>query len=827
MIRQHVRIAFRSLLGSGKDRSFTAIAILTLALGMGANTAIFSAVDGVLLRPAPIADLRQLAMIWETDRNTGTVREPASLPDYVDFQQRSRRFQSLAAFGASDVTLLPRSREPLRLPALTITRSFLPLVGLQPIAGRNFTRGEAEVNGPAAVLISESLWERLFGRDTVALGSTLRIDDRPRTIVGVVPDVTDFGVLQVLSAGAYSRGFADRGDRARVQIWMPLEPGAPEMPRSTHPIFVIGRLAAGTTIQMAQQEMSTIASDLERTYRENAGRGAHVEGMADVVFGPFRPAFLVLLGAVALVLLITCVNVANLLLARGSGRARDVAVRTALGAGIGRLARQYLVESCLLTGAATLLGVALAFGGLRAIVAAAPADIPRLEAVHVDLRVLAVAIGVAAVVAIAFGIIPLLQARRVDVLESLKAGGLSGSMTRERARLRRALVIAEFALASLLVVGAGLLMRSFWNLQQVDPGFQTAGVLKAEYQLPASRYPVDFRQWPNFKEMHAFTAAVLQRASALAGVESAAIAGSHPLDPGFTNSFVVVGRETEARQWPEISVRRVTPGYFQTVGLTLVRGRLLRDADRTDAAPVALVNQAAVERFFREREPLGARIAFWGSARTIVGIVANEKFQGVTAASPIAVYAPLAQAPSANGSGVLLLKGRGDLAPLAAAARRIVAEVDPQVALFGVEPLEDTMARSLSRQRFTMLLLGLFAALALLLAVVGIHGVLTYGLAQRRREIAIRLALGERPERVRRSIVREAFGLGLAGLGAGLLGAWTLTRLLSSLLFGLTPTDPATYASVPVFLLLVALAASYVPARRAARIEPAVALKAE
>lgn len=275
---------------------------------MGANTAIFSAVDGVLLRPAPIADLRQLAMIWETDRNTGTVREPASLPGYVDFQQRSRRFESLAAFGASDVTLLPRSGEPLRLPALTITRSFLPLVGLGPIAGRNFTREEAEVNGPAAVLISESLWERLFGRDAVALGSTRRVDDRPRTIVGVVPDVAGFGVLQVLSAGAYSRGFADRGDRARVQIWMPLEPGAPEMPRSTHPIFVIGRLAPQTTIQMAQQEMNTIASDLERTYGENAARGAHVEGMADVVFGPVRPAFLVLLGAVALVLLISCLT---------------------------------------------------------------------------------------------------------------------------------------------------------------------------------------------------------------------------------------------------------------------------------------------------------------------------------------------------------------------------------------------------------------------------------------------------------------------------------------------------------------------------------------
>jgi predicted permease len=471
--------------------------------------------------------------------------------------------------------------------------------------------------------------------------------------------------------------------------------------------------------------------------------------------------------------------------------------------------------------------VAVAFAGLRAIIAAAPADIPRLDSVQIDFRVLVVTSAIAAGVALVFGLIPLLQARRVDVLDSLKTGGISGSMGPERSRLRRALVVAEFALASMLVVAAGLLVRTFWNLQQVDPGFRTSGVLKAEYQLPPTRYPVDFRQWPNFKEMHAFTAAVLERAQALPGVESAAVAGAHPLDPGFTNSFVVVGRETEAQHWPEISVRRVTPGYFRTVDLKLVRGRLLRDADRTDAPPVVLINEATVARFFKGREPLGARIGFWGTARTIVGVVANEKFQGVAAASPIAVYAPLAQAPSANGSGVLLLKVRGDLSSAAAAARRAVAEVDPDVAVFGVEPLQNTMTRSISRQRFTMLLLGLFAALALLLAAIGIHGVLTYGLAQRAREIAIRLALGERPAHVRQLVIREALLLGVAGLGAGLLGAYALTRSLEALLFGLTPTDPATFATVPLILLLVALAASYVPARRATRIEPAAALKAE
>jgi putative ABC transport system permease protein len=327
--------------------------------------------------------------------------------------------------------------------------------------------------------------------------------------------------------------------------------------------------------------------------------------------------------------------------------------------------------------------------------------------------------------------------------------------------------------------------------------------------------------------MHAFTAALLDRAAALPGVESAAIAGAHPLDPGFTNSFVVIGREAEARQWPEISVRRVTPGYFRTVDLKLIRGRLLRDGDNTSAPAVVLINQAATDRFFKGREPLGARIGFWGAARTIVGIVADEKFQGLTVASPIAVYAPLAQAPSAGGNGVLLLKTRGDVAALAGAARRVVAEVDPEVAVFGVEPLQDTVARSVSRQRFTMLLLGLFAGLALLLAGVGIHGVLSYGVAQRSREIAIRLALGERPRSIRALIVGEALALGGAGLVTGIAGAYALTRLLTTLLFGVTATDPLTFAAVPLFLLLVSLAASYAPARRATRVDPVSALKAE
>jgi putative ABC transport system permease protein len=576
----------------------------------------------------------------------------------------------------------------------------------------------------------------------------------------------------------------------------------------------------------AQQETERIAADLERAYPENDGRGVFVEPLADVVFGPVRPALGVLLGAVALVLLVACVNVANLLLARGAGRAQEVAVRAALGADGGRLARQFLIESLLLALVAGAAGIALAFLTLRALVAIAPPEVPRLDMVAIDLRVLAVTTGVSILIGLAFGLVPSLQARGVDVLTALRSeGGARGSAGRRGTRLRSALVTAEIALAALLVVGAGLLIKSFWRLQQVDPGFRAAGVLKAEYRLPRARYPVNFANWPNFKEMHAFTDALVARAAALPGVESAAVAGNHPLDQGFTNSFSVVGREAEARNWPEISVRRVTPSYFPTVGLRLARGRLLLESDHTFAAPVVLINEAASRRFFGDRDPRGSQINMWGAARTIVGVVDNEKFSGLTEEAPLAIYLPLAQAPSANGAGALLLRTAGDPAALVPAARQAVREIDPALAVFGVETLEQTVSRSVSQQRFTMLLLGLFAASALVLAAVGVYGVLSYTVGRRTREIGIRMALGAREGRVLWLVVGQGLVLAWVGLALGLAGALALTRLLGSLLFGIEPTDPATFASVAALLLLFTLAASYVPARRAMRVAPATALR--
>jgi predicted permease len=602
---QDLRHGARALL---RTPGFTLVAIATLALGIGANTAIFSVVDGVLLRPAPVEDLDGLVMVWETDRNSGTTREPASLPDFLDFRAQSRSFTSLAAVMAGEVNLATAAGEPRRVGGLQVAGELLPMLGVRPIVGRGLGAGDARPGGPRVAVISEGLWREAFGRSPDVVGKTLRLDEVTYEVAGVIGDDSDFGVLQILSAAAYSRSFADRGGRGDVDVWTPLVADPERLPRATHPIFVLGRLLPGRSLPDARAELAGIAADLERAFPENDGRGVFLEPLADVVFAPVRPALRLLLGTVFLVLLIASVNVANLLLARGASRTREVAVRTALGATRGRLTRQFLVENLLLTLTAAAVGVGLAYLGLDALIAIAPADVPRLASASVDLRVLLFTLVTSVVVGLIFGLVPSLQARRVDVQAALKAEGGAVTSSTTRRRLGASLVVVELGLAVLLVAGASLLVRSFWKLGGVDPGFRAEGVLKAEYQLPAARYPANFKTWPDFKEMHAFTAALLARVSALPGVQAAAVAGDHPLDPGFTNSFVIVGREAEARSWPEISMRRVTPGYFATVGLPLVRGRALEASDGTAGEPVLLINQAAADRFFPRPRRRSARV---------------------------------------------------------------------------------------------------------------------------------------------------------------------------------------------------------------------------
>jgi putative ABC transport system permease protein len=672
------------------------------------------------------------------------------------------------------------------------------------------------------------LWRREFSRDPAAVGRTLRLDDRPYTVIGVLRDGADFGVLQILSAADYSRGFADRDPRSQVDVWVPLQADPEQLVRDTHPLIMIGRLAADATVAGAQEELSAIAADLERTYPSNRARGVNVQPVHDVVFGRTRPALLVLMAAVGLVLLISCVNVASLLLARGTVRRREVAVRAALGAGIPQLARQFVVENLLLTGIAAGIGIGVAFVTLRVLVALAPPEVPRLALASVDARVLGVTLAISVAVGSLFGLLPVLQGRRTDVraaLDAEEARGTTGG--REGAVVRGALVVAEIALAVVLVSSAGLLIKSFWQLRQVDPGFDPSGVLKAEFQLPASRYSTPLDRYPNIPAVHAFNDMLLRRAAALPGVESSAIAVSHPVSAGFTNSFVIVGREEESRDLPEMSMRQVSPGYFRTVRLPLRRGRAIEDRDGTFAPAVAVINEAAAERLFAESDPIGQQLAFWGARRTIVGVVGNEKFHGLTAASPIAAYLPVAQVPTRGGGEVLMVRTAGNPESLSGPLRAVFREIDAGLAIFGVEPLDITLSESIATERFLMVLLVLFASLALVLAAIGIHGILSYNVAQRTREIGIRMALGAPQKRVIHLVLIQGATLTLCGLAAGLALALVAARLMSGLLFGVATTDMPTLAAVLTVLTLVAAIATWVPVRRATRVDPIAALRQE
>ena len=804
-----------------RNPGFAAAAVLTLALGIGANTAIFSVVDAVLLSESPFPEPDRLVVVWETDRASDTRHEPASWPDVVDFSERSRTLSALGVFLGQDLTLLGDGG-PERVTGLAVTPELLTVLGVRPLAGRLLLEGEGDPRGGQVALLGEEFWRARDGGDPAVVGRTLLLNERPATVVGVVPSSADLGIRQVHARADYSVAYS--GEDA--DVWLALQPTAETYPRQTHPLLTLARLAPGASLAAAQAELAGIAAELEAVYPENASRGVNLEAYSDVVFGPVRPALLVLLGAVGLVLLVTCANVANLLLARTTARSREVAVRRALGAGAGRIRRQFIVESLTLTVLGTAAGIALAYVGLEALVALAPADIPRLEDASVNGVVLAFAAGIAGLVALVFGLLPSLQTRRLDIQQVLKAQpGRGASEGRVGRGFRSVLVVAEVALAVALVIGAGLLLRSFVQLRAVDPGFETAGIVKAQYHLPESRYPLDFTRWPDLPEISGFHRRLLEEVEAIPGVESAAIAGGHPLDPGFTNSFQIVGREAESAEFPEIRTRFISPGYLETLGVELLEGRDLTAADDVRGTPVVLINRAAAERYFPDGSPLGQELRFWGIPRRIVGVIGDERFKGVDQATDPAAYAPVAQTPQQTAT--LLVRSSGDPLALVPEIRRRLADLDPQLALFGIEPLHATLAGTISGHRFIATLLGLFAALAILLALIGVHGVLSYTVARRAPEVGIRMALGASRATVLRAVVGEGVGLAAVGVVIGVLVALAGSRLLGGLVFGVTTTDPATFLAVPAAVLVVAAVASLAPALRATRVDALAVLRAD
>jgi putative ABC transport system permease protein len=801
---------------------FTAAAVLTLALGIGVTMAIFNVIDTVLLRTVPYPESQRLVMLWETDRASGTEREPASFPDFIDFKARSRTLDRIGAFMPVDANLQPDQGDPMRVAGLAVTPEIPDILGIRTIVGRAMSAADDQPQAPATALISQRLWRTAYGgRDLV--GRTIRINDRVRTVIGVVPANADFGVVQILAAADYGGGTGD--PRMQVDVWIPLQGDSKRFPRTTHPTLLAGRLAPGVVVSAAQDELAKIAADLEEQYRaDNDKRGVSIQLVRDVVFGPVEPPLLLLMAAVALILLMACANVANLLLTRSTRRLREVAVRSALGAETMRLVRQFVAENVVLAMSAVGVAFVLAFGVLRTLVAIAPADIPRIAAIGLDMRSLLVGVGCAGVIALLFSLVPVAQARWTALPSLLKSeervtGGVDAR------RLRSVLVIAEVALAVVLVTGAGLLIKSFWQLRTTDPGFQVASTLKLQLQLPQSRYPIQANPMPTSAAIERFNRELLQRVASLPGVQKTALAANHPLDRGFASSFIVVGREAEGANWPEISIRRVSPDYFAALGVPLVRGRLLDDRDRLMSSRGVVINRAVMDRFFPSADPVGHQIGFWGMPWTIVGVVGSERFQGIAKDPPIAVYLPLDLVPSNVES--VLVRTAGDLSTLASAVRAVVRELDPAMVVYGVEPLEETLAESLIEQRFLMTLLAALAALALALAAVGIHGVLTCNVAQQRREIGVRMALGADGHRVLRGVVAQGVRLTGVGLIMGFAAAIAMGRFLTGLLFGVTPTDVPTLVAVIAVLGAVAAFSIWLPARRAVRVDPLVALRQE
>lgn len=795
---QDLRYAVRTLRASP---GFTLMAMLTLALGIGANSAIFSVVNAVLLRPLPYAHPERLVRVW-----------PESMvpqAGFVEMRDRTRSFEHLGGVGSEGDMVLTGQGTPERLRGVPVTGSVFPLLGVEAVAGRTFLPEEERAGGGRVVVLSHGLWQQRFGGDRAVVGRTITLDGFPHTVVGV------------MGAGFH---FPSR----EAQVWTPvvLDAGNPGAYWNPAGLFLFGRLHEGATVEGALAEVRSVIPRIREAFPwpmpTEWGAGAGVVPLHEQVVGGVRTPLLLLLGAVGLVLLIACANVANLLLARGMARRREIATRVALGAARGRLARQLLTESLVLALLGGAAGLLLATAGGRMLVRLLPADMPRAEEIGTDASVLGFTLLLALLTGVAFGLFPALWGSRADLQASLKDGvkGTGGAGN----RVSRALVAIEVALAVVLVISAGLLVRSVSLLQQVDPGFRAGGVVTARLTPAGERY-----QDP--ERVRAFYRDLLARVQALPGVETASVTNQLPLDGGFASfPFEVEGQPLAPGATPPVGGSwLVSPGYLQAMGVPLVRGRGIEEADQAGAPDVALVNEKMASQYWPGQDAVGKRFKpVWWQDRwlTVVGVVGNVRHEGLASVERPEFYRPFTQEPTA--AMMLVVRSRAaDPAGLVAAVRTAVADTDPDVPVSDVRMMEQVVGASLARPRFVMLLLAVFAGVALVLGAVGIYGVMAYAVTQRRHEIGIRMALGAGPVSVQRMVVKGGLTLAVLGLLAGIAAAFATTRLLASQLFGVGPADPLTFVGVALAVMAVAFVATWVPARRATRVDPMVALRTE
>ena len=794
---QDLRYAGRLLT---KRPGFTAVAVLTLALGIGGNTAIFSVVNAVLLRPLPFKEPAQLIRIWETFYPSGW--GSVSVPNLKDWREQNDVFTGLAAFQTGSFAL-QGSDYAERVSSANVSADFFDLLGVPPQSGRTFSEGEDQSGREHVVVLSDQLWKRSFGGDQGIVGQSLILSGEKYTIIGIMPP-----------------GF--RYPSRLTELWVPLVPSANLVAnRGNHWLQVLGRLKPAVTIDQAREQMVSIAARLEHQYPDaQARRSVRLLPLQEETVRNVRPALLLMLGAVAFVLLIACTNIANLLLARATGRGREIAIRSALGAGRGALIRQFLTESVLLSVLGGAVGLVLAKWGLDVLVALAAGSLPRAHEVGMDGRVLGFTMLLSIVTGVVFGLAPAIQASKTDVQQALKEGGSAGGGF-ERNWLRSLLVVMEVTAALVLLVGAGLLIRSFARLQDTDAGLRPENVLTASLALPPAKYNTP-------QTVRAFYDQLLERISALPGVEACGAINMLPLQQWGTNGPIQIeGHEPyPAGQAPIAEYRTASPDYFRALGIPLIAGRFFNDQDRESSSTNIIINRTLADLHFPNQDPIGKRLKA-GSPDfvTIVGVVGDVKQSGLAQAARAELFWCSLQAPRSAMS--LVVRASSEPAALTSAVRGAVQALDSDLPIHNAKTMGSVISESIADRRLNMLLLGIFAGMALILSVIGIYSVISYTTTQSTREIGIRMALGAQPWDVLKLIVGHGAVLSLIGVAIGLAVAWALTGLMESLLYGVTATDLLTFASVPMLLMAVSLVASYVPARRAIKIDPMIALRYE
>ena len=814
---QDLRYGLRML---AKNPGVSGIAVLTLALGIGANTAIFSVVSAVLLNPLPYKDPDRLVSLWENVPEHGRWR--AAPANFLDWKKQNTVFEDVAAFGGATATLTGDG-DPEQLSGTGVTPGYFEVVGVQPALGRVFQPEEYQLGTDRVVILGHGLWQRRYGGDKNIVNRNIILDGTSWTVVGVMPP----GLYPTRPTTAGRIDFDERGQ----DYWRPMSYMVHfAQLRGAHILGVLGRLKPEVTFEQATAEMNTIGARLAQEHAENKDEGIIVTRFMNEVVGDVRPALVTLLVAVGLVLLIACANIAGLLLAQHAARTKEIAIRAALGAGRTRLVRQFFVEGLLLSLCGTLAGLAVAQVGLQVLLKFVPPQmIPRLAQVGLDWRVLGFTLLLSLVTCLLFGLVPAWQASKPDLQTALEQSGRTSGPGAARLRFRQLLVVFQVSVAVMLVIGAGLLIKSFWMLQRVDPGFKAERVLSAGITLPVSKYKEPLLINNFFNQLN-------ERVAVVPGVASVTIAYDHPLQSNWLDSFEIEGRPAAPEnQSQSANFMPVGSDYFNTVGVQAVSGRTFTPQDDAEHPGVAVVNEAFVRHYFPNENPLGRRIRpgppgrIWDGQKLtsfeIVGVVRDVKFDGLASVSEPAYYLPATQSPLNDMT--ILVRTKSDPQSVVAGLRQAVWSIDPNQPISNVNTLEQIVSESIAQPRLNMLLMMLFGGLALLLSAVGIYGLLSYAVTQRTQELGIRMALGANVTDVLKLVLNQGMFLALIGEVIGLAGASALTRLMRGLLFGVTPTDTTIFAGVVAVLTLTALLACYLPARRATKVDPLVALRYE